>query len=94
MIILNPYFVIILMQLVNEGAKFRYRSGNLFNCGSLTVRAPCGAVGHGAHYHSQSVESFFTHVPGLKVTTHKKVICACSGIYKHLANIENILSQF
>ena len=46
---------------------FRYRSGNLFNCGSLTVRAPCGAVGHGAHYHSQSVESFFAHVPGLKV---------------------------
>ncbi|KAM7441791.1 hypothetical protein ABFA07_009193 [Porites harrisoni] len=54
-------------QLVNEAAKFRYRSGNLFNCGSLTVRAPCGAVGHGAHYHSQSVESYFAHVPGLKV---------------------------
>ncbi|KAL9968485.1 hypothetical protein ACROYT_G020586 [Oculina patagonica] len=54
-------------QLVNEGAKFRYRSGNLYDCGSLTVRAPCGAVGHGAHYHSQSVESFFAHVPGLKV---------------------------
>lgn len=52
---------------MNEAAKFRYRSGNLFNCGSLTVRAPCGAVGHGAHYHSQSVESFFAHVPGLKV---------------------------
>ena len=31
------------------------------------MRAPCGAVGHGAHYHSQSVESFFAHVPGLKV---------------------------
>lgn len=54
-------------QLVNEAAKFRYRSGNEFDCGGLTVRAPSGAVGHGALYHSQSVESFFAHVPGLKV---------------------------
>ncbi|KAK3739011.1 hypothetical protein QZH41_010487 [Actinostola sp. cb2023] len=54
-------------QLVNEAAKFRYRSGNLFDCGGLTVRAPSGAVGHGALYHSQSNESFFAHVPGLKV---------------------------
>jgi 2-oxoisovalerate dehydrogenase E1 component beta subunit len=54
-------------QLVNEAAKYRYRSGNLFDCGSLTVRAPCGAVGHGAHYHSQSPEAFFSHAAGLKV---------------------------
>ncbi|CAG2105748.1 unnamed protein product [Medioppia subpectinata] len=54
-------------QLVNEAAKFRYRSGNQFDCGSLTVRAPCGAVGHGAMYHSQSVEAYFAHTPGLKV---------------------------
>ena len=33
----------------------------------MTVRAPYGAVGHGGHYHSQSPEAFFTHVPGLKV---------------------------
>ncbi|KAH9740470.1 2-oxoisovalerate dehydrogenase subunit beta 1 [Citrus sinensis] len=54
-------------QIVNEAAKFRYRSGNQFNCGGLTVRAPYGAVGHGGHYHSQSPEAFFCHVPGLKV---------------------------
>ncbi|GFR49073.1 hypothetical protein Agub_g11100 [Astrephomene gubernaculifera] len=54
-------------QLVNEAAKYRYRSGGGFNCGGLTVRAPYGAVGHGGHYHSQSPEAFFTHVPGLKV---------------------------
>lgn len=39
-------------QIVNEAAKYRYRSGNEFNCGSLTFRSPYGAVGHGAHYHS------------------------------------------
>lgn len=54
-------------QIVNEAAKFRYRSGDQFNCGGLTIRAPCGAVGHGGHYHSQSPESYFAHTPGLKV---------------------------
>ncbi len=30
-------------QLVNEAAKYRYRSGGEFDCGGLTVRAPYGA---------------------------------------------------
>ncbi|KAG1670100.1 hypothetical protein FOA52_013676 [Chlamydomonas sp. UWO 241] len=54
-------------QLVNEAAKYRYRSGGMYDCGGLTVRTSFGAVGHGGHYHSQSPEAFFTHVPGLKV---------------------------
>ncbi|ANB12625.1 pyruvate dehydrogenase (acetyl-transferring) subunit E1 beta [Sugiyamaella lignohabitans] len=53
-------------QIVNEAAKYRYRS-NTFNCGGLTIRMPCGGVGHGAMYHSQSGEAFFSHCPGLKV---------------------------
>ena len=59
----------VLFQLVNEAAKYRYRSGDQFDCGGLTVRAPCGAVGHGALYHSQSVEAYFSHCPGLKVSS-------------------------
>jgi pyruvate/2-oxoglutarate/acetoin dehydrogenase E1 component len=31
-------------QIVNEMAKFRFRSGNQWNCGGVTLRAPCGAV--------------------------------------------------
>jgi 2-oxoisovalerate dehydrogenase E1 component beta subunit len=54
-------------QIVNEAAKFRYRSGGKFHCGGLTFRTPCGAVGHGGHYHSQSPEAYFAHTPGLKV---------------------------
>lgn len=53
---------------MNEAAKCRYRSGNQFECGKLTVRAPCGAVGHGGLYHSQSPEAYFAHTPGLKVS--------------------------
>lgn len=40
----------------------RYRSGGLFDCGRLTVRTPCGAVGHGGAYHSQSPEAYFAAV--------------------------------
>jgi len=63
-------------QIVNEAAKYRYRSGNSFDCGSLTIRAPCGAVGHGALYHSQSPEAYFAHTPGLKVVVPRGPIKA------------------
>ena len=55
-------------QIVNEAAKMRYRSNGGFGC-PLVIRAPYGAGVHGALYHSQSVEAFFCHVPGLKVVT-------------------------
>lgn len=54
-------------QIVNEMAKFRYRSGNQWDCGGVTVRTPCGAVGHGGHYHSQSPEAYLAHTPGIVV---------------------------
>lgn len=63
-------------QLVNEAAKYNYRSGGQFNVGKLTVRAPCQGVGHGALYHSQSVEQFFMAVPGLKVVVPRSPIQA------------------
>ncbi|KAG9588841.1 thiamine diphosphate-binding protein, partial [Aureobasidium melanogenum] len=58
-------------QLVNEAAKARFRAGvnaKGQSCGGLVVRMPCGGVGHGIRrYHSQSPESLFTHIPGLRV---------------------------
>ncbi|KAH8432043.1 uncharacterized protein LDX57_009691 [Aspergillus melleus] len=55
-------------QIVNEAAKFRYREGGTgVNAGGMVVRMPCGAVGHGALYHTQSPESLFAHVPGVHV---------------------------
>ncbi|KAJ0109879.1 2-oxoisovalerate dehydrogenase subunit beta [Diaporthe amygdali] len=55
-------------QMVNEAAKYRYRDGACGrHVGGLTVRMPCGAVGHGALYHTQSPESLFTHIPGFRV---------------------------
>jgi 2-oxoisovalerate dehydrogenase E1 component beta subunit len=54
-------------QIVNETAKFRYRSGNEFNVGGLVFRTPYGGGIAGGHYHSQSPEAYFAHTPGLKV---------------------------
>ncbi len=63
-------------QIVNEAAKFRYRSGSQFHVGGLTIRTPCGAVGHGGHYHSQSPEAYFAHTPGLKVVIPRDCVQA------------------
>ena len=54
-------------QIINEAAKFRYRSGDEFNCGGLTIRTPYGGGIDGGLYHSQSPEAYFCHTPGLKV---------------------------
>ncbi len=54
-------------QIVNESAKFRYRSGNEFDVGKLTIRTPYGGGIAGGLYHSQSPEAYFTQTPGLKV---------------------------
>ena len=53
-------------QIVNELAKFRYRSGGEYSA-PVVVRMPVGGGIKGGHYHSQSPEAMFTHVPGLKV---------------------------
>lgn len=53
-------------QIVSEAAKIRYRSNGDFGV-PMVIRAPYGGGVHGALYHSQSVEAFFAHVPGLKV---------------------------
>jgi 2-oxoisovalerate dehydrogenase E1 component beta subunit len=59
-------------QIVNEAAKYRYRSGNEFNSGGLTIRMPCSAVGHGGHYHSQNPEAYLAHTPGIKVVMPRR----------------------
>jgi 2-oxoisovalerate dehydrogenase E1 component beta subunit len=53
-------------QIVNELAKLRYRSGGEYPA-PVVVRMPVGGGIKGGHYHSQSPEALFTHIPGLKV---------------------------
>jgi 2-oxoisovalerate dehydrogenase E1 component beta subunit len=53
-------------QIVNEVAKYRYRSGGQYAC-PMVIRTPYGGGIKGGHYHSQSPETHFVHTAGLKV---------------------------
>ena len=53
-------------QIVSEAARTRYRSNGDWSV-PMVIRAPFGGGVHGGLYHSQSIEAFYAHVPGLKV---------------------------
>jgi pyruvate/2-oxoglutarate/acetoin dehydrogenase E1 component len=62
----QDFMTIAMDQIVNHAAKLRYMSGGMVSI-PLVIRAPvCTGVGLGAQ-HSQSLEAWFVHVPGLKV---------------------------
>jgi acetoin:2,6-dichlorophenolindophenol oxidoreductase subunit beta len=52
-------------QMANQAAKMTYMSGGMVKV-PMVMRAPVGATNRGAQ-HAQSLEGFFTHIPGLKV---------------------------
>ena len=53
-------------QIVNAAAKMRYMSGGQFGC-PIVFRGPGGSALQLAAQHSQAFESWYAHVPGLKV---------------------------
>ncbi len=53
-------------QVISEAARLRYRSNGDFGV-PMVIRTPYGGGIHGALYHSQSIEAFYAHIPGIKV---------------------------
>ena len=53
-------------QIVSEAARMYYRTNGDYSV-PIVIRAPYGGGVRGGLYHSQSVEAYFAHVPGLKV---------------------------
>jgi 2-oxoisovalerate dehydrogenase E1 component beta subunit len=53
-------------QIVNELAKYRYRTAGQYTP-KVLIRSPYGGGIRGGHYHSQSPEAYFAHTPGLRV---------------------------
>ena len=54
------------MQIRDELAAIRYRSNNKFTA-PMVYRVPVGGYIHGGPYHSQNIEGFFAHIPGLLI---------------------------
>src|SRR5512136_711473 len=73
-------------QLANQAAKMTYMSGGTVKV-PLVMRAPVGATGRGAQ-HAQSLEAFFTHIPGLKVLAPATAYDA-KGLLKSAVRDEN-----
>ena len=73
-------------ELVNQAAKMRYMSGGKLRV-PLVMRAPVGATHRGAQ-HGQCPESYFTHVPGLKVVCVSDAYSA-KGILKSAVRDDN-----
>ncbi|GIK39740.1 MAG: TPP-dependent acetoin dehydrogenase complex, E1 protein subunit beta [Chloroflexota bacterium] len=65
-IMFGDFVTVAMDQLVNQAAKARYMSGGKAKV-PLTIRIASGAPGSAAAQHSQSVESWFLNVPGLKL---------------------------
>lgn len=73
-------------QIANEAPKLRYMSGGQISV-PMVMRAPVGATQRGAQ-HAQSLEAFFTHVPGLKVVAPSTAYDA-KGLLKSAVRDDN-----
>ena len=60
----SDYIWTAMMQIRNEVATMRYRSNNDWTC-PMVIRAPVGVYIHGGLCHSQSIDGFFFHLPGI-----------------------------
>lgn len=73
-------------QLVNQAAKMTYMSGGTVKV-PMVMRAPVGSTRRGSQ-HAQSMEAFFTHVPGLKVVAPSTAYDA-KGLLKSAVRDDN-----
>ena len=62
----GDYIWTAMMQIRNEVATMRYRSNNSWAC-PMVIRVPVGGYIHGALCHSQSIDGYFIHLPGIYI---------------------------
>jgi 2-oxoisovalerate dehydrogenase E1 component beta subunit len=77
-------------QIVSEVARMRYRTNGDFGL-PMVIRTPWGGGVHGALYHSQSIEAFYGHVPGLKVVAPSTPADAAGLLRSAIADPDPVL---
>jgi 2-oxoisovalerate dehydrogenase E1 component len=75
------------MQLRNEVAMLRFRSHGAWTC-PMVVRVAVGGYIHGGLYHSQSIDGFFAHIPGIRVVFPSNAADA-KGLLKHACRADD-----
>src|SRR5688572_11562787 len=86
-IMFMDFITLAMDQLVNHAAKMHYMSGGQLRV-PLTIRVQEGAIGSSGAHHSQSLEAWFMHVPGLKVVAPSNPADA-KGLLKSALRDEN-----
>jgi 2-oxoisovalerate dehydrogenase E1 component beta subunit len=77
-------------QILSEASRMRYRTNGDWGC-PMVIRAPCGGGIHGALYHSQSIEAFYAHIPGVKVVMPSTPVDAAGMLRSAIADPDPVL---
>ncbi|MBI5647598.1 MAG: tungsten formylmethanofuran dehydrogenase [Ignavibacteriae bacterium] len=83
----GDYIWTAMMHIRNEVATMRYRSNNDWSA-PVVLRVPVGGYIHGALYHSQSIDAYFAHIPGLHIVYPSNAADA-KGLLKTACRIDD-----
>ena len=83
----GDYIWTAMMQIRNELATMHYRSNGNWSCPAV-IRVPVGGYIHGSLCHSQSIDGFFTHIPGIKIAYPSNAADA-KGLLKSACRMNN-----
>jgi len=83
----GDYIWTAMMQIRNEVVTMRYRSNNDWAC-PMVIRVPVGGYIHGALCHSQSIDGYFIHMPGIYIVYPSNALDA-KGLLKMACRMDD-----